>query len=304
MTVTPELRAAFRWHMQKTVYRHGVYEYPEGKAAYCLQLARADVAAGKALYPGPVRPHPPIYWGEGVPHTTRCVVSVEAPESIGLRYVGRVSIRGRRGVFSTNDSEGWLTDPHGNTYRDGTGLCWGVVYQMPTRRGELRFVAGYQMGGVEGGPVIDFETIYRETPGPDNYTGDMANRGREMDAAQNAARAADHLAMRAAETEREYQCAYRAGNRWAQHRADAATIRAEIIEILKERRAIKGAPGYPALCRAIRDRVSDLLAELHRRREKMATLAAGRHSLLGFFSADKDFQDAFCDGAELDAFPG
>ena len=46
---------------------------------------------------------------------------------------------------------------------DGSGLAWGVVYRLPARRGVSRFVAGYQFGGVDGGPSLDFGTVYKSS---------------------------------------------------------------------------------------------------------------------------------------------
>jgi hypothetical protein len=294
-----QLRAAFRWHMQTAVYRRAWYDYPEGKATYCLQLARADIAAGKSRYPAPIRGHA---MRAGFDADKPGSVYVEKPESFGLRLVGRVAAEpgGRHGYFS-NDG-GWYDNPHGESFKDGGGLIYGLVYQLRGCGGQARFVAAYQDGANQSCALIDFSKVYASDR-EDSY---WVRHGDKDDIAplRAAARAADDMAKSAAETEREYNTAWQAGSRWAHHHEEAATIRAEILGILKERRAVKGAPGYPALCRAIRDRVASLLADLQARRQKMATLAAGDHSVLGFWTGDKALQDAFCDGAELEAFPG
>ena len=98
-----------------------------------------------------------IYGGDSIwtPHWTE--------EGHGLREVGdvRPDCGGRNGVFQSGGRPvGFYCNPWAESFKDGSGLAWGVVYQLPARRGVSRFVAGYQFGGVDGGPSLDFGTVY------------------------------------------------------------------------------------------------------------------------------------------------
>lgn len=276
------LKNAFRHHLQTAQAR---YNDNRPRAVIALERARRDVAISKARYPAPVR------------------VSYR-DESDGLRFVGRVSPNFRRGVFATPAAEGWLTDPSGDTSRDGDGLCYGVVYQLPGRKGHARFVAGYQFGGAEGGPTIDLTKVYTCDRCDSRwvYYGDTG----DIDACRYAARAADAMAKKAAKSEREYQTAWRAGSDYAQESETIAEARQEVIEILAERRAVKGKGDYPALCAAIRAQVTTLLeviSESRAKRAKRADLIAGDADGLYFFAGDERLREAFCEGAGLDSFP-
>ena len=127
---------------------------------------------------------------DGVRQLVRFVGIVE-PESYGSHNCFVKDHRPGRYV-------GWYTDPDGYYYKDGSGLCWGVVVQLAGRQGKARFAAGYQFGGCDGGPTIDFSRIFE---GPSGDVGAPVDN----DAAREAARYADDLARGAAEEEREYQ---------------------------------------------------------------------------------------------------
>ena len=225
---------------------------------------------------------------------------VEKPESVGLRLVGKVEAEcgGRNGYWSKRETCGWYTDPYGDVFRDGTGLCWGVVYQLAGRKGESRFVAGYQFGGFDDGPTLDLGTIYTEP------RGDYDASPTELDAARDAARSADSMAQHAAEEEREYQTAWQAGSAYASEGESIAEARQAALAILTERHSVKGdKAAYPALCAAIRDRVADLLSTISEARAKRANLAAGDEPDLYFYSGEKRLRDAFCEGAGIESFP-
>lgn len=289
------LKDAFRWHLQNMPkYRHG---FGEGladapRAVFALAMARRDIAAGIARYPAPVKPWPA--YGAASDKGMRCATHDE-PQ--GLRFVGQVSPEFRRGPFGGRDSEGWLTDPHGDVFKDGTGLCYGVVYQLPGRNGESRFVAGYHFGGEDGGPVLDLRNVYVEP------RGDWRADASDLDAARDAARAADSMAQGAAEQEREYQTAWRAGSVWADLGAGIESDRKELLAMLAERRAAKGSAAYPALCKALKREVSRLLAAIAEARSERAELAAGDYRDLFFWPGDQRLKEAFAEGAGLDRFP-
>jgi len=217
----------------------------------------------------------------------------------GLRYVGRVmpDCGGRNGYWDSRDDCGHYTDPWGESFRDGSGLCFGVVYQLTGRDGRARFVAGFQFGGVDGGPSLDLSTVY-ESEGEDSA----------MDGAQHsgASRAADDMAKRAAEAESNYQAAWGAGAGWADLSEQVATARGAALAILKERReSQRAAPGaeLPALCGAIRAQVSGLCDTIREAREGMAELAGGDADSYWFYTGDSRLRAAFCEGAGLQAMP-
>lgn len=249
----------------------------EGVAMRRLRKARDIVGLGKPIYGGtPGAKHYP-------------------EQGDALRFAGRVVPDSGRDWLDTRDSCGWHTDPHGDVFRDGSGLCFGVVYQLPGRKGVARFVAGYQFGGVDGGPTLDLETVY------------TVKDETEQEAAayySGATAAADSMAKAAGERERDYQTAWQAGSQYAQAKEEATDARRECLDVLAERRAVKGSDTgeHPALCRAIRGTVSDLCATIRDARERMAELAAGDYGSLIFYP-DTDAQTAFCEGAGLDTFP-
>lgn len=293
MTLSPDLKTAFRWHMRnptRVVGRHGL-GFPRDRATHALELARADVAAGKRRYSS----HPAIVrQRDGMAY-------IEKPESVGLRFVGRVQAECYRGnIWDNRDSSGWLTDPEGWHSRDGSGLIWGEVWQLPGRKGQARFVAGYRIGGCDSGPCLDLSSVYSEDS-RDLWGCDAEPRN--MDAARDAARTADSMAQHAAEEEREYQTAWQAGSRYSDESDSLAAAREELKGILAERRQVKGQAAYPALCGAIKARVSALLSDIAENRRCMAELAAGDYRDLCFWPGEERLQDAFCDSADLDKFP-
>lgn len=278
--ITDELKSAFRWHRQNNI-RNG--------AAYALAAARIDVAKGRDRYPAPVKPWPAF----GAEHDgKRCATE---SDGFGLRFVGRVVAEcgGRNGIWDNRDSSGWYTSPYG----ESDMLCYGVVYQLPGRNGESRFVAGYQFTDCDGGPTLDLSRIYVEPRGF-GYASAF-----ETDAARDAAFAADSMAKAAAEAEREYQTAWQAGSRYSDESHDLQAIRQEVLGILAERRALKGQSGYPALCKAITARVRELLDDMAERREKMQELASGMFGDLAFYTADKNLAAAFNEGAGESVLP-
>jgi len=216
----------------------------------------------------------------------------------GLRYVGRVmpDCGGRNGHWDSRGDCGHYTNPWGESFRDGSGLCFGVVYQLTGRDGRARFVAGFQFGGVDGGPSLDLSTVY-ESEGEESA----------MDGAQHsdASRAADDMAKRAAEAESDYQAAWRAGYDYAEAGEEVKRAREEARRILKERReAAALTPSlYPSLCGTIRGRVAALCEEIAEARAKRAELVVGDCDSAYFWPGDGILQSAFCEGAGLAQFP-
>jgi hypothetical protein len=164
---------------------------------------------------------------------------------------------------------------------------------LPARNGKARFVAGYEFGGTDSGPTVDFGHIYESDWNGDNWNVNP----RDIDAAIDAARAADSMAERAAESEREYQSAWQAGRMFAELGADIATTRKALLAMLAERRAAKAnALAYPAICAALRDKVAAMLDDIGAWRSKRADLECGDADEFSFYPST-ELRAAFADGA-------
>lgn len=301
-TITHELLSAYRFHRDALARGHvpasdnpfrltAVYEslHRTVPAMMALIHARADVAAetwrggGEGIYPA-------VSWDRDRPGIGH-VLSIERA---GLRLVGRVvpESYGGRDCWDKRGETGWFTDPSGDVFQDGHGYCWGAVYQLPSRNGKVRFVAGYEFGGTDAGPTVDFRTIYKGLPD----SNDPADCG----AARKAAYAADDMAREAAESECRYQTAWQAGQLWAELGEEVAELRGQLRAVLAERRAVKGVADVPTICSTLRDAVSDILQEVAEKRRDRAKLAKGdydRDRYLGFWTGDPDLRAAFNDGA-------
>jgi hypothetical protein len=154
---------------------------------------------------------------------------------------------------------GWYDNPHGESFRDGSGLIFGVVASLP----HGRFLAGWQAGGCDGGPTLS--TRIFGGPGLD-----------PEESAEDAARYADGMAERVAEDERAYREGWEAGTAWAEAGERLAELGAELRALLAERRALRPvtSPGrWPAICATLRQAVADKLAERAELRAERAELA-------------------------------
>lgn len=292
--------AAARAHYETCAALKDSDPSPENVAAY--NAALKAVAASRLYLPSPAA----LTWqadatGAAARRGER-LAYIDKPESFGLRHVGNVEAEshGGRDTFSRRDSCGWYTDPHGDVFRDGTGLVWGVVYQLPARDGCARFVAGYQFGGQDGGPCLDLGNVYTS----ESMRGEEC-APQDHDDARDAARAADSMAERAAEQEREYQTAWALGRAYDDARQEALEARTAALALLKERRAAKAKAGglLPAICAAIRDSVAGHVETIREARETMAKALEGEgaHGLSVYM--DSDARAAFCEAAGLESFP-
>jgi hypothetical protein len=281
-------------------------------APVALERARADVAAGKARYPFVAdsgRPWGGVSWQPAEPignlpfpqYAKRGLAHVDNPESHGFRLVGEVTAdTPSRDIWARSGQHGgWFTDPYGDVFRDGTGLCWGVVYQLPGRKGAARFVAGYEFGGTDGGPTLDLGRVYVEPAPGDAWNTDP----KDTDAARDAARAADSMAQGAAERERTYQTAWQAGQRWAELGDDIRETGKALNAMVREcRKARALAAQFPAMRAAVAARYADLLDDIREARAKRAKLARGDWDSL-YFYPDDETKPAFCEAAGITEYP-
>lgn len=210
--------------------------------------------------------------------------------AIGLRIVGDVEPDLGRGWRQMSAARhGWYDNPEGESTRDGDGLVWGVVYQLPARRGHARFIAGYQHGSTDAGPTLDLSTVYTATVHASVLVdGDDAIE----EARVSAAAAADSMARAAAEGEREYREAWQAGVAYADATEEESAARATLCDLFQERgsaRAIRNAA--PAIWREYHHgmrRARDTIERARHRREELAK--EWRHRR-------RDLAAAFNDGA-------
>lgn len=274
MTIATQTLEAFRYWRQRASALTGLAPYLN--AADALARARAETAEGKARrYTG--RQFIGAQWGASRRDNPSAPFFVgEDYESIGFRFVGFVDEVSKAYGSRAIEHNGWYT----NEFQDET--LRGAVFQIPGHKGESRFVGGY-LESMGGGYLIDPE-IYSEP------RGDYDNP-RNFAAAMEAARAADSMAERAAEKERDYQEAWQAGSRFASLGEEVAEARKAALAILRERRILASYPDAPAARAAICDRLAQYLESIRAARAKREELVQSIYT--------PAHQGAFIEGAGL-----
>lgn len=245
--------------------------YPAKRA---LELARAHDAAEFA-YSRPAFAKPFSDMGSAPSDSLRWCENVDA---IGLRFVDYADKLVRL------DHTGWYTDP------DGFESIRGAVWQLPARNGRARYVAGYPDPINDGAARIDSDTIEGELGGDYGPYCDA-----DHDAKADAARRADQLAERVAESERDYQTAWQAGSLYATLGDEIADTRRQLLTALAERRKVERAD-LPALCDLLKQTVRQKLATIEAARTERNKLREGERDGLWFFP-NADMCAAFNDGA-------
>lgn len=182
-----------------------------------------------------------------------------------MMYVTHVDGRGalrdlrRANEIVSRIPSGWYTNDEGESYKDGSGLIWGVVASLS----HGRYLAGYQDGGSDAGPTLSAEIFTDES---------------------DAAYAADSMAERAAEREREYNGAWRMGRDWADAHEQEHELRREFLAIAPHRTGLD-CP----IARLMRQIVDDI-AESRRQRDDLADPLRW---------SDPDLRLAWCEGADM-----
>lgn len=164
-------------------------------AFIALNQAREADLKGRKFYNGFMwrKPFPAVAWQPGKPG----LAYVECLERVGLR----LAVENAGLAMRYNRSHhGYYTNNEGESFKDGSGLCWGVVVLAP----HGRYYPGYQFGGFDSGPTVDFRRAYAEA---DDCKG-----------------IADSMAENAAETEREYQEAHANGRDCAETMREVAEL--------------------------------------------------------------------------------
>lgn len=252
--IDSNLISAFRYYRQ-------LHAPSSPEASRALKWARDDIAKGVKRYtskPGVV--------GAFARDAKRESAFLER---VHLREVGFAD------KIVRIDHKGWFTAPNGD---DGATLR-GVVYQLPGKGRRARFLAGY-LESESGGVVLDVSRVHLGEEGG-------VDSARDDSGAHDAALAADGEAERAAEKEREYQEAWRAGRDWAnaaEKIQEARALRREYkralkqlrvqeaqarLQLGKERKAAGGIP--PLALKALRkqiDATRDICEEAHKKQEK------------------------------------
>lgn len=137
---------------------------------------------------------------------------------------------------------GWRCD-HTGWYLDREfqeEVTEGIVYQMPARKGQTRFMIGRTDPNNPGSALLE-DAIYHDL--------------------ESAARACDSLAQVCAEEESEYQEAYREGQKAADMLNESHDEHQECRELVREINKLKvgqAAGAMPAICSTLRSKVRSL----------------------------------------------
>jgi hypothetical protein len=162
--------------------------------------------------------------------------------------------------------KGWFTDP------DCGGTLRGFVIQITARKGVAQFIAATRHSDWDGITLWPLD---------------------RFDNAADAARLADQHAERAAETEREYQIAWRKGQDAAELHNEAINLRSEAMQTIADlrhaRRTVDATPDYIArLCNLARSHVAGLLRRIEAKRAKRDNLEREWGNCEGFADGRAD----------------
>jgi len=165
--------------------------------------------------------------------------------SDGLRFTGKAHDIARAEGYRLNHT-GWYLDD------EGMGeTCWGVVYQLPARNGELQYIPGHATSYNDDGACLDFSDIKSEL--------------------RDAVYASDRLAERYAEVERDYQRVESAKMRIDDITAEIKDAYAACRDLCNEIR-VSGVEGVAVVRKLIRREVCSMrrdLRKLYKEREEL-----------------------------------
>ena len=210
---------------------------------------------------------------------------MESPDCAGLRFVGYadelVKLR----------HTGWFTDSHG---QDET--VRGVVYQMTTRNGELRFVPGYGDPWNDVAACVSFDEIFTES-----YSDQMdCEDYKDSQAVRDCAYRADGIAEKMAESERDYQEAWQAGSEYAYKVEEIQSLREKVWSLLREIKAfrlVRNGDSMPAICNTLRTAIGGCLDDINTLREERDKLLKEWSGWR--FDYGRKMESAFREGANL-----
>jgi hypothetical protein len=168
--------------------------------------------------------------------------------SRGLRLVGFADEIARKEHSRAIEHKGWYTYDDG----DPREVLRGVVYQLPSRKGQTLYVYGYADPNNDDCALLCFE-----------------QEGDKMEAAKQA----DRFAEIFAEDERDYHRAWDAGRRCEDLDEEIKTMRKEALAIGAEMREAKRAKlEAPTICATLRSKVLSLYRSIQKARYERTDL--------------------------------
>lgn len=191
----------------------------------------------------------------------------------GLRWIENIGTAWRFTGFADEicriDHRGWFTDDFQSE------VMRGVVYQLPSRKGENVFFVGYS----------------------DPYNDDCAFGRIEIGIDKNdAAHMADDIAKRCAETEREYQAAWQLGREFADTGETIETERETRKKLFAELRTLKTVmpenADTPTICAVIQAKIKSTRRNIRAAYDRQREIV--RESYIS-----PSVIDAFTDGANI-----
>jgi hypothetical protein len=178
--------------------------------------------------------------------------------SRGLRVVGACHEIARScDRWRSIDHTGWYTDPLG----DFGDLATGYVLQLPSRGHEPLYAPAVADPNNSDCYIVDFHDC----------------RTDKMDAAL----AADHMAERYAEAERDYRTRDAAEQRIEELREEVKAERAKHTAAVRELRALPpGQAQAPTLCALLRDSLADMRSNVRAAIKRIRTLSDDPFAIL------------------------
>lgn len=257
-----------------TLKANYAYWRAKGKPALAaIVSARADLLANVTRYPSSAVKCGYSSGAAFAAFGERHMRWIESPSAAGLRFVGYCDKIADRAIRHT----GWFL---GDDMQDETAR--GVVFRMAGRNGRARYIAGYQdpcNGSADrDGPVcLSFDVHIGDA--------DITSSWDEDSAARDAAYAADGIAERMAESERDYRRAQHAGMKHAELGEDVARMRRSALALIREIKSHKSVVcDAPAIVAALRDRLESIVDAIREAREE-------RRDLLADFGREPAFHD-------------
>ncbi|MCK1671097.1 hypothetical protein [Bradyrhizobium sp. 150] len=230
------LTSAFRYYRQR----------PTFNAQRALGAARKDVAERKNRYP---RSNFAMRGGADWKIGSDTVFFCEQPDDY-LRRVGFVDE-----IPSESHYRGKMVDHKGWYLRDddsGGEVARGVVFQLPAHKGKCRYLSAVADPHNNGPAILSLELF---------------------DELSEAARNADSLAETYAETERDYNRAWEAGQRYSDLGAEIAEQRKTTLALIREAKSqCATLRDMPATRKVIESAIRDYLRETESARDKRAEL--------------------------------
>lgn len=231
--MTSDLIIPYFYHRQRGITASLAYRY-----------ARADMAANKPRHRTLGRDA--MRGGADFKIGSERVFWCECPNDY-LRRVGFADDvwREQNNRMPRDIHSGWFLEDDGSNEK-----ARGVVFQLPARKGETRFLYGVADPFNDGPAILSLDVVSDVT---------------------DAARWADQLAERYAEDERDRNRAWRAGQRFAELGDDIAEHRRDCLALIREIKA-QGKTFGAAICEVLRDHVESHLRDIRKARDTRAEL--------------------------------